>query len=215
MTTVFVAGSITIKHLDLLVQQKLVNMMELGHHIIVGDADGADSAIQQFLYEGGAENVTIFCTGDKPRNNLGNWPINGITTYHPKGTRAYFTAKDVAMAEAADVGLMIWDAKSTGTLTNVIELLTRRKNAMVFINKDKALQKVVTVDDLGALVARMAETSRLKADTKMGLFDRIASLRSRKQQMAILERKAGSASTPDDTAQTLPTHDLDTPAEAH
>ncbi len=190
MTTVFIAGSITIKHLDPLVQVRLMNIIEMKHEIIVGDADGADSSIQRFLLEGGAKNVTVYCSGDKPRNNLGNWPVNSVTTYHTQGSRAYFTAKDIAMAEAAKVGLMIWDAKSTGTLSNVTELLTRKKNALVFINKDKVFHKVVSVIDLEALVARMAAASRLKADTKIGLFERIKNLRSREQVAEILATRS-------------------------
>lgn len=73
----------------------------MGYEVIVGDADGADSAIQRFLLENGATNATVFCTGDRPRNNLGDWPINGVTTYHAQGSRAYFTAKDITMADAA------------------------------------------------------------------------------------------------------------------
>ena len=46
------------------------------------------------------------------------------------------------MAEAADYGLMIWDAKSTGTLSNVIELLSRKKKSLVFVNKEKEFKVV-------------------------------------------------------------------------
>lgn len=193
MTTVFVAGSITIKHLDPMVQVRLMNILEMGYKVLVGDADGADSAVQRFLLENGASNVTVYCTGDKPRNNLGGWPINSVTTYHTPGSRAYFTAKDIAMAEAAKVGLMIWDVKSTGTLSNVAELLTRGKNALVFINNAKEFHKVVSVNDLEALVAHMADASRLKANTKMGLFDRIETLRAREKVAEILTSKAVAA----------------------
>lgn len=189
MTTVFIAGSITIKKLDPMVQVRLVNIIELGHRVIVGDADGADTAIQQFLHESGAINVTVYCVGGQPRNNLGSWSVNNVTTYHKPGSRAYFTAKDIEMAKDADVGLMIWDAKSTGTLSNVIELLTRKRNSTVFINKEKVFHKVVKVADLEALVVRMADASRLKADTKIGLLEKIAALRSRELQAEILARK--------------------------
>lgn len=195
MTTVFIAGSITIKKLDPVAQVRLVNIVELGHQVIVGDADGADTAIQQFLHESGARHVTVYCVGGQPRNNLGGWPVNNVTTYHKPGSRAYFTAKDIEMAKDADVGLMIWDTKSTGTLSNVIELLNRKRNSTVFINKEKVFHKVVQVDDLEALVARMAEVSRLKADTKIGLMEKISALRSREQQTEILARKARSEPT--------------------
>ncbi len=38
------------------------------------------------------------------------------------------------MARNSDYGLMIWDCKSTGTLSNVIELLRDRKKTVVFAN---------------------------------------------------------------------------------
>jgi len=44
------------------------------------------------------------------------------------------------MAKDADVGLMIWDGKSTGTLSNIIELLTRKCNSKVFIHEEKVFQ---------------------------------------------------------------------------
>lgn len=190
MTTVFIAGSITIKHLDFKVQERIMNIISLGHDIVVGDADGVDTSLQQFLLDEHVERVTVYCTGDKPRNNIGNWPVCSVTTYHKVGSRAYFTAKDLALAEAADTGLMIWDSKSTGTLSNVLELLSRKKYAWVFVNKDKAFHAVKNVDTLESLLSCMSVPARLKADTKIGLTDKLASLRSREQQFAIIERRA-------------------------
>lgn len=203
MTTVFIAGSITIKKLNPMAQVSLVNIIELGHQVIVGDADGADTAIQQFLHESGAINVTVYCVGGQPRNNLGGWPVINVATYHKPGSRAYFTAKDIEMAKDADVGLMIWDGKSTGTLSNVIELLTRKCNSKVFINKEKVFHKVVKVADLETLVGYMADASRLKADTKIGLLEKIATLRSRELQAEILARKAQAEPTATATAMAL------------
>ena len=60
-------------------------------------------------------------------------PIHSVTSDLAPGSRAYFTAKDLAMAEAADYGLMMWDATSTGTLGNVIELPGRKKKSSVFV----------------------------------------------------------------------------------
>ncbi|PWF47835.1 hypothetical protein [Massilia glaciei] len=213
MSTVFVAGSIAIKKLDPVAQVRLVNIIELGHHVLVGDADGADTAIQQFLHESGARNVTVYCVGGRPRNNLGDWPINSVATYHKPGSRAYFTAKDIEMAKDADVGLMIWDAKSTGTLSNVIELLTRKRNSTVFINKDKAFHKVVKVADLESLVAHMADASRLKADTKIGLLDKIATLRSRELQSRILLCKEEAAALANQATATSAKQSVDSAIE--
>ncbi|VVQ26862.1 hypothetical protein PS943_00084 [Pseudomonas fluorescens] len=81
------------------------------------------------------------------------------------------------MAEAADYGLMIWDAKSTGTLSNVIELLSRKKKSLVFVNKEKAFKVVGSVSQLEELVAFMSDCAKRKADEKIKLFDRISLLK--------------------------------------
>ena len=41
--------------------------------IVVGDADGADVSIQKFLHYHQAEKVTVYCTGDVPRNNVADF----------------------------------------------------------------------------------------------------------------------------------------------
>lgn len=193
MTTVFIAGSITIKHLNFKVQERIMNIITLGYDIVVGDADGVDTSIQQFLLDQRLDNVTVYCTGDTPRNNVGSWPVHSVTTFHKPGSRAYFTAKDLALAEAADAGLMIWDAKSAGTLSNIFELLSRKKCAWVFVNKDKVFHAVKNLDTLESLLSCMSDSARMKADTKMGLMDKLTSLRSREQQFALLERRAANA----------------------
>lgn len=178
-TTVFIAGSITIRHLPDEVQVRIMNILSLGYDIVVGDAYGADSAIQQFLADHGATAVTVYCSGDQPRNNVGDWPVHPVTTYHAKRSRAWFTAKDVAMAQAADLGLMVWDGTSTGTLSNVIELLARKRNSLVFMSTDRQFHRILSVGDLQTLVARMANSARATADTKIDLSSRIRNLQSR------------------------------------
>ncbi len=81
------------------------------------------------------------------------------------------------MAQVADFGLMIWDTKSTGTLSNVIELLARKKKSVVFVNKEKTFKTVGNVEQLEALVGCMSDHAKRKADEKIKLFDRITSLK--------------------------------------
>lgn len=81
------------------------------------------------------------------------------------------------MAEAADYGLMIWDAKSTGTLSNVIELLSRKKKSLVFVNKEKEFKVVADVNQLEELITFMSDHAKQKANEKIKLFDRISLLK--------------------------------------
>ena len=183
MTIVFIAGSIKIKHLDRKFNERIDKIIASGFDVVVGDADGADTAIQTYLLEQGSSNTTVYCSGPRPRNNVEKWPIHSVTSDLAPGSRAYFTAKDVAMAEAADYGLMMWDATSTGTPSNVIELLGRKKKLAVFVNKKKEFMTVGDVAQLQALVACMSDHARRKADEKLNLKKRIEELRQEQLPM--------------------------------
>jgi hypothetical protein len=175
METVFIAGSIAISRLDNRVKERISKAVDAGLAIVVGDADGADTSIQQHLVSIKAENVTVYCSGDRPRNNVGQWPVQHVYSDATPGTRSYFTAKDLKMAEVANYGLMIWDTKSTGTLSNVITLLEENKKTVVFVNK---MKEFVTVSDgfsLKRLLENMSDGAKAKADRKIGLSSKVAS----------------------------------------
>lgn len=182
-TKVFIAGSITIKNLDLQVKERIRNILDQNFEILVGDADGVDSSVQQYLFDSNAKAVRVFCTGEWPRNNLGNWSVEPVVSKHKEGTRAFFTAKDLRMAEVADFGLMIWDTKSTGTLSNIIELLSNKKKSVVFVNKEKSFKNIGTVDQLESLLELMSSHARSKAEEKIKLSEKISTLKSEQLNM--------------------------------
>lgn len=175
METVFIAGSIAISRLDNRVKERISKAVDAGLSVAVGDADGADTSIQHHLASIDAKHVTVYCSGDRPRNNVGDWAVEHVYPDALPGTRSYFTAKDIKMAEAANYGLMIWDTKSTGTLSNVMELLKAKKKSVVFVNKAK---EFVTVSDGGSLerlLGNMSDAAKAKAERKIGLSSKVAS----------------------------------------
>lgn len=177
MHKVFISGSMGIKNLDTNVQARINNIVESGYQVIVGDASGVDSSIQEYLISKNMKLVLVYCSGDSPRNNLGNWPVSKIKTDAPTGTRAFFTAKDLKMAEDCDYGLMVWDTKSTGTLSNAIELLKRKKIALVYVNKAKEFLKIKEVTDLEKLTTYMSSSALEKADKKLKIREIIQSFK--------------------------------------
>lgn len=183
MTTIFIAGSITIKNLHPLVLERIKKMVDSQYRIVVGDANGADSSIQQALLELGCTNATVFCSGDQPRNNIGRWPTKVVDTGFRDGSRAFHTAKDIKMAEEADCGLMVWDAQSTGTLSNVIELLKRKKNSVVFINKNKEFLIVKSAENLELLIKCMSPHAIKKAEVKISLSQKLHELKNEQLNM--------------------------------
>jgi hypothetical protein len=116
MATVFVAGSRQISRLPAEVRSRLDTMIEKGFQILVGDANGADKAVQRYLADRSYPHVLVHCMKDHCRNNVGNWPTREVAA--PRGARGfdYYSLKDRAMAAAAEYGLMLWDGKSRGTV---------------------------------------------------------------------------------------------------
>jgi hypothetical protein len=182
-TRVFIGGSMNIKHLDSRVKVRIDKILAQDFEIVVGDANGVDKSIQTYLFDHGVQKTKVFCSGDRPRNNVGNWPVERVLTGEPEGSRAFFTAKDVRMAEIADFGLMIWDTTSTGTLSNVLELLVRKKKSVVFVNKSGIFKNISNIEEFEGLLSFMSPHAKQKANEKIRLLDKIDALRHEQLQM--------------------------------
>lgn len=131
MNTVFVGGSRHVSRLTAQVKERLESIIENGHRVVVGDANGADKAIQKFLLEAAYDKVTVFCSGDQPRNNLGKWYTQCVIPPKTAQGFQFHAAKDREMAREADSGLMIWDSRSAGTILNVLRLVRAGKMAVL------------------------------------------------------------------------------------
>lgn len=151
--TVFVAGSRQISRLPGEVKKRLDSMIEKGFQIFVGDANGADKAVQRYLADKSYPNVLVHCMKDHCRNNLGNWPTRQVVA--PRGVKGfdYYSLKDRAMAEAAEYGLMLWDGKSKGTVNNVVNLSRDHKPVVVYIAPTRQFRTIKSFDDLKDLLA--------------------------------------------------------------
>jgi hypothetical protein len=177
---VFISGSIKIKKLDENVLEKINDIVNRSEYqVIVGDANGVDSSIQQYLNRVQSKSVVVYCAGDKPRNNIGSWDVKKIKVHARAGTREFYTAKDIEMAKDCDYGLMVWDAKSTGTLNNAIELLKRKKMAWVYLNKfGGGFLKIKEPSDLEKLISFMDEKDKNIAEEKLELTKKMESFRN-------------------------------------
>ena len=152
--TVFVAGSRQISRLPAEVKSRIDTMVEKGFTILVGDANGADKAVQRYLGNKTYPNVLVHCMEGHCRNNIGHWPTRQI--HAPRGVRgfAYYLLKDLAMADAAEYGLMLWDGKSKGTIHNVVSLSRRNKLVVVYVAPTKSFQTVRALEDLKIVLTR-------------------------------------------------------------
>lgn len=145
---VFVAGSRQISRLPAEVRSRLDTMIEKGFQILVGDANGADKAVQSYLAGKEYPNVLVHCMEGHCRNNVGHWPTREVSA--PRGARGFdfYSVKDRIMADAAQYGLMLWDGKSKGTINNVVNLSRDGKPVVVYVAPKKQFITVRVLDDL-------------------------------------------------------------------
>lgn len=154
MRKIFIAGSRRLSRLSADVKCRIDTMVEKGFTILVGDANGADKAVQRYLTEKGYRNVIIHCMAGNCRNNIANWPTREVAP--PPGARgfAYYAAKDQAMVDAAEYGLMIWDGESKGTLNSVINMIRDCKPVVVYLAPRSAFQSLRSIEDLADLLSK-------------------------------------------------------------
>lgn len=152
MTTVFLSGSRNISHLNDMIRSRIQNMMDRGFHVVVGDANGADKAFQDYLADRGYRNVAVFCAGRVCRNNLGGWNVHEVLVDPKLKGRAFYTQKDKEMAATADYGFVVWDGKSAGSIANVYELLKNGKRAVVYLSREKRFATIAAIEDADSLL---------------------------------------------------------------
>jgi hypothetical protein len=174
MTKVFVAGSRQLARLPAEVRRRIDTMVEKGFQVLVGDANGADKAIQRYLAAKAYPNVLVHCMENHCRNNLGHWPTRKV--FAPHGTRGfdYYSLKDRVMAEAAEYGLMLWDGKSKGTINNVVNLSRRNKMVVVYVAPARSFQTVRSFEDLKDVLGKGDPSSvdRLVSDLHLDALQR-------------------------------------------
>jgi len=152
MTRVFLSGSRRISRLNEAVRERLRNMIENELIVLIGDANGADKAMQSFFRDQNYQNVKVYCSGGKCRNNIGGWPTEPVDVDASLKGRAFYTVKDKAMARAADIGFVLWDGKSKGSLANAIELLDAGKKVVLFHSADQAFYNFKEKSQLSGLL---------------------------------------------------------------
>jgi len=136
MTKVFIGGSRRVTRLNKAIRERLDRIVEQGLPVVIGDANGADKAIQAYLRSRCYDRVEVFCIEGHCRNNLGGWITRAVSARGKKGFE-YYATKDQLMAEEATVGFMVWDGQSFGTVANVVRLLQKGKKVVVYNTKTK------------------------------------------------------------------------------
>ena len=147
----------------------LMEWNENNSEFLVGDAPGADLSFQKILKRIGAKSVTVFSSATSIRNNFGNWPTKQIESGLKSKSNAVHAFKDRFMTSVSDSGLMLWDCKSAGTLSNVIDLVSRDKECFVWTASDEKLNHFKKLDTLNNWMEQYPEV-RNEANKRLKLF---------------------------------------------
>ncbi len=155
MTTVFIGGSRQITRLTSDVRARLDRIVSSHLPVVVGDASGADKAVQCDLAGRHYASVEVFCSDGSPRNNLGGWPVRVVRPQRTARDFEYYATKDRAMAAEATVGLMLWDGESRGTLLNILRLVAQGKPVVVYNQRDRDFRDVRSRQEFDTLTSTL------------------------------------------------------------
>lgn len=151
MSKVFLGGSRKIPRLNESMRKKLDELLSRRFEILVGDANGADRAMQQYLADRRYDQVTVYAVTGALRNNVGDWCVRHVDAPSTARGFALYSLKDVAMTQEADAGLMLWDGKSRGTLANVQRLLDQGKPVSLYVGPSRRFVSLRALPDLAKL----------------------------------------------------------------
>jgi hypothetical protein len=134
---VFISGSTSINKLPDSAIEIIDSIISMNSIILTGDAEGADAQVQKYLSKKKYDKVIVYYAKAKVRNNAGKWKTKEITRGTNKKEGDLCALKNIAMADDADCGLMLWDGLSIETL-NVIKVM-KNKNKRFCVVLDGAL----------------------------------------------------------------------------
>ncbi len=127
------------KNLPSEVTNKLDDYIKNNNNIIVGDAPGIDTQVQEYLNNKNYKNVSIYTTNKKPRYIANKkWTVHVIDTYGlDPNSKEGLVMKDIAITNAAKKGfaVILENGGAGATRNNVKRLIDQNKNVKVFMLK--------------------------------------------------------------------------------
>jgi len=146
--TVFISGSISIKKLPQEVISSIKKIIENKIHILVGDADGIDTLVQNFCLQENYTNLTVYSISAMPRYKASEafnfkhiFPDESI-----KKERARQQEKDKAMTLDSEFTFVIWDGKSKGSYANLLRALENNKKIKAYNNLTKSFLEQANIN---------------------------------------------------------------------
>lgn len=137
MASVFISGSRNVTELTKRMKEVLDNLILEQNDIIIGDAQGVDKIVQEYLLSKEYFNVTVYFATDIPRNKISNkFKEFYVFTSSDKSFRDRMTIRDAVMTHDANYGIVFWDGFSKGSRANIKRLESQSKRCLVILNSN-------------------------------------------------------------------------------
>lgn len=134
---VFISGSITIKKLPTCVENSLQRIKDQNLGLLVGDADGIDTMVQNYCKKMNYLNIIVYSIYSSPRYKVPEFNKKYILVKSDsKKERERQKEKDAAMTEDSEYSLVIWDGKSKGSYQNILRALEYNKKIKVYLHSE-------------------------------------------------------------------------------
>lgn len=132
---VFISGSSKLKSLDKRMTDCLDEYMAKKVSFIVGDCYGADELAQKYLKSKNYEDVTVYCSQEKPHPKRCKYDkyISLWEQAQGKEGEEFYQVKDKAMCEACDEAIAFWNGSSYGVKCNLERCMSLNKPTTYFI----------------------------------------------------------------------------------
>lgn len=162
--TVFISGKVKYDSpLSGRIKNEIDRIVDSGSKIVIGDAPGADTRVQEYLKQRGYKNVEVFTTDSEARNNVGGWKVNKIDASKYSDEREARAQKDIAMTKVANKGVAISsadDRPDSATSKNIERLEQQGSGVVVYDYKSEDFIK----DGSKSSQQRMSMTNETKGE---------------------------------------------------
>lgn len=151
MSKVFISGSIVIKEIPKIVEESLNKIIESDMEILVGDANGIDTMVQNYCKQSNYYNVTVYSIYSSPRYKVSGFNSKYIIPLSDsKKERELQKEKDAAMTLESDYSLVIWDGKSKGSYNNILRAIESNKKVKLYLSYKKIFiePKKITANEI-------------------------------------------------------------------
>jgi len=151
--SVFISGSISIKTLPQEVKNSIHKVVDNQMKILVGDANGIDTLVQEYCLLLNYYNVTVYTISSIPRYRASDkFNLNIVSVPSGiKSVRERQQSKDKAMTNDCQYSFIIWDGKSKGSYANILRSFEQDKKIKLYAENKFLEQREINHENIEAI----------------------------------------------------------------